>query len=350
MYFLKLGYEVHIAAPYDGYENKIANIGCKVTKLHMNPTSINPLNAAYCIIQFYKIINTIKPSIILSFTIMNNIFCGICTRITKTPFIPNVTGLGTAFLSSQFLASTTQLLYKVAFKNAEIVFFQNSFDQSLFIDRRLVTEGQANLLPGSGINLNDYTEIPLKKDRANTILMASRIIKDKGVDEFLEASRRIKLLYPKCQFILVGQYDDHDKRKINIHKLNKWLQDGIGQYLGFSNDVSRLISEATVVVLPSYREGLPRIILEAAATGRPCITSDAPGCRDAVEDCKTGLLCKPRDSNDLSRKMIEFLELPFIDKLKMGTLARKKIEKEFSVVIIVKKYSEAVHKIIETYE
>lgn len=344
-HLLKLGYEIHIVAPFDGHEKELSNLGCKVTSLHMRTNSINPFHAAFCIFQFFKIINSIRPNIILSFTIMNNIFCGIPARITKTHFIPNVTGLGTAFLSGQILAKITQKLYKIALKRTKTVFFQNPADQALFNKLQIVTQEQSKLLPGSGINLNDYPENPLKENQVTTILMASRIIKDKGVNEFLKASRKVKSLYPKCQFVLIGRYDERDKRSIDIHKLNRWCEDGIGQYLGFSNDVKSLVYGATLIVLPSYREGLPRIILEAAAIGRACVTTDAPGCRDIVEDGKTGLLCEVGNADSLSNKISQFLELPFSEKLKMGALARQKVEHEYSVDLVITKYVESIDQL-----
>ena len=340
---LASGHEVVVLAPFDGYENEVSSWGCKLSDLKMDPVAINPIKIILLLRQFHKKINIIQPDMILSFTIKNNVFGGIVARFKSIPFVPNITGLGTAFTSSTILIKVlTKLLCRIAFNKNEIIFFQNSDDKSLFQNLGIVSSKHAFVIPGSGIDLDAYKFCKLQNDDNPLFVMISRLIKDKGAEEFLDASRIVKKLNPNAKFLLVGSYDIKDKRAISKTKLDQWKSDGVGIQLNFGADIPELLKQATAIVLPSYREGAPRSLIEASSTGRPCISTNTPGCNYVIDDNVTGLLCKPRDTTDLAEKILKFIKLPYEEKVRIGVEARKKMEREFSVDIVISHYTRCI--------
>ena len=198
------------------------------------------------------------------------------------------------------------------------------------------------MLPGSGIDLGEIKFHKLHNDDNLLFVMISRLIKDKGAAEFLDASRIVKKIYPHANFLIVGKHDIKDKRAISKIKLDQWKEDGVGCHLHFGADIPALLQQATAVVLPSYREGAPRSLIEASSTGRACISTNTTGCNFVVDDNITGFLCKPRDTADLAEKILKFIKLPYEGKVRIGIEARKKMEREFSVEIVISNYIKCI--------
>jgi len=259
------------------------------------------------------------------------------------PFIPNVSGLGTAFLSGGALQFVAETLYKQAFRGLETVFFQNDDDRDLFVRRRLVKDGQTRLLPGSGIDLERFAPVP-QPDGPPVFLMIGRLLRDKGVLEYAEAARRLRISHPQARFRLLGATGSANRSAIGADTVKAWQDEGIIEYLGTTDDVRPHIAAASCVVLPSYREGAPRTLIEAAAMSRPLIATDVPGCRAVVDDGRNGYLCAVKDGASLADACARFLALTPDDRSAMGRAGRSKMEQEFDQALVATAYLSAIDR------
>jgi glycosyltransferase involved in cell wall biosynthesis len=337
------GHSVTILAPRDDSVSTLESLGCKFLHLEMSVKGINPLQDVKLIGRMRKVFQIEQPDAIFSYTIKNNIFGALAARPLGIPFIPNVTGLGTAFLSGGFLELIAGVLYRHAFRNLSVVFFQNQDDRNLFLTRRLVTAQQARLLPGSGIDLNHFAATEYAKNKnAPIFLMMARLLRDKGVLEYVAAARKVKSVHPRARFQILGAVDAANRTAIDAATVKSWQEEGVIEYLGTADDVRPHIAAAHCVVLPSYREGAPRTLIEAAAMARPLIATDVPGCRSVVDDGVTGYLCKVRDGDDLARRVDAFMALPHAEKAQMGLAGRAKMAKSFDQAIVVEAYRNAL--------
>jgi glycosyltransferase involved in cell wall biosynthesis len=337
------GHRVTVLAPHDDSVATLEGLGCKVLPLEMSVKGLNPLQEVKLIARKRKVFRAERPDTIFRYTIKNNIFGALAARPLGIPFIPNVTGRGTAFLSGGFLQRIAEGLYRHAFRNLGVIFFQNEDDRDLFLERRLVTAQQARLLPGSGIDLTQFaaTDYPPESD-APVFLMIARLLRDKGVIEYVEAARKVKAEHPRARFQLLGAVDAANRTAIDAATVKSWQEEGVIEYLGTADDVRPHIAAAHCVVLPSYREGAPRTLIEAAAMARPLIATDVPGCRAVVEDGVTGYLCKVRDGDDLARIVSKFFALPRAERARMGLAGRAKMTVHFDQAIVVQAYRNAL--------
>ncbi|NOZ73621.1 MAG: glycosyltransferase family 4 protein [Chloroflexi bacterium] len=286
------GHRLTVLAPPDSAVPALETIGCRVVPLLMNVKGLSPIQDLKLIRGFRREFVRLQPDIILSYTINNNIFGAIAADQTGIPFIPNISRLGTAFLSGGVLKFITDFLYRLAFRKLQIVFFQNPDDRALFTQRHLIQEHQARSLPGSGIDLMQFSPMPLPADPSGPVfLMIARLLGDKGVFEFVEAARRVRYVIPGARFQLLGGAGTANRSAIDPDVILIWEAVETIEYLGTAEDVRPVIAKADCVVLPSYREVAPRTLIEAAAMGRPLIATDVPGCRTVVEDGTTGYLC-----------------------------------------------------------
>jgi glycosyltransferase involved in cell wall biosynthesis len=340
------GHSVTVLAPRDDSVAALESLGCKFLPLKMSLKGLNPLQDAKLIRRMRKIFRIERPDVIFSFTIKNNIFGALAARRLGIPFIPNVTGLGTAFLSGSFLELIAGGLYRCAFRNLRVIFFQNQDDRKLFLTRKMVTAQQARLLPGSGIDLNHFVATDYAENKnAPVFLMIARLLRDKGVFEFVAAARKVKSNYPLARFQLLGAVDAANRTAIDLATVMSWEEDGIIDYLGTTDDVRPYIAASHCVVLPSYREGAPRTLIEAASMARPVIATDVPGCRSVVEDGETGYLCKVHDGDDLARCIETFMALPSAEMARLGRAGRAKMATSFDQGIVIQAYRDALHLI-----
>ena len=336
-------HRVSVLAPHDEASDQLAAIGCDVHLLSMSAKGLNPLEGPRLQRQFQAAFRTHRPDIALSFTIKNNIFGARAARSAGVPFVPNVTGLGTAFLSGKLLEQVSVQLYRSAFGQLPRVFFQNEDDRDLFLERRIVRPEQARLLPGSGIDLDHFTPAAMPDPTAPPIfLMIARLLRDKGVLEFVEAAKIIRTQYPEARFQLLGALGAENRTAIDQAMVEAWTQQGTIEYLGTTPDVRPAIAAAACVVLPSYREGAPRTLIEAAAMARPVITTDVPGCRAVVDRDGSGFLCDVRSPRSLAEAMARFLALDPSQRQKMGEAGRAKMVREFDQALVVNAYREAI--------
>ena len=338
------GHHVTVLAPHDESVAALEELGCRFLQLDMSVKGLNPLQDLALMRRFKRIFRTEQPDAILSYTIKNNIFGAMAAHALNIPFFPNVSGLGTAFLSGGTLQTVAEGLYRRAFAHLPRVFFQNEDDRDLFVKRKLVAPRQAHVLPGSGIDLERFplTDYPQQRE-APVFLMIGRLLRDKGVLEYVEAARQVKSDHPKTRFQLLGAVDAANRTAIDAATVRSWEEEGVIEYLGTADDVRPHIAAAHCAVLPSYREGAPRTLIEAAAMARPLIATDVPGCRDVVVDNVNGYLCKVRDSASLAETFEKFLALPLASKAEMGRAGRSKMEADFDQGIVVQAYMDAMN-------
>ena len=340
------GHRLTVLAPPDDAVAELERLGCRVRPLEMSVKGLNPLADLTLQRRFGRIFREERPDAVLSYTIKNNIFGARAAASARVPFLPNVTGLGTAFLSGSLLQTVTEHLYRRSFARLPVVFFQNEDDRALFVERRLVRAGQARLLPGSGIDLARFEARPLPAPEAPPVfLMIARLLRDKGVIEFVEAARRVKARHPAARFQLLGAAGSENRSAIGLETVEAWVAEGVVDYLGTTADVRPAIAAASCVVLPSYREGAPRTLIEAAAMARPLIATDVPGCRAVVDREVSGFLCDVRSAESLAAAMERFLALAPGDRAAMGAAGRAKMEREYDQALVVEAYRAALSDI-----
>ncbi|MFY0626458.1 MAG: glycosyltransferase family 4 protein [Reichenbachiella sp.] len=345
---LAAGYEVYAVAPYDSYTAKLEELGCKYVPIKMQNTGVNPMKDIKLIFDLKRIYKNINPDVILQFTIKPNIYGSMAAHRLGIPVINNVSGLGTVFLSKSVSSYIAKTLYKLSFKNVPLVFFQNEDDKNDFLQEIPLETLNYDLLPGSGINLRKYT--PQERMNNSTefqFLMIARIIIEKGIREYVEAAKIVKEKNPNTKFLILGQLDPGHKRGISIDEFDQWTKEEVIVHLGETDDVKNIIASSDCVVLPSYREGTPRTLLEAAAMGKPIITSNVPGCREVVRDEFNGLLCKVKSASNLAEKMIQMENLSSKALAKMGENGRKLVEERFDENIVIEKYLKQISNFIK---
>ena len=332
------GYEPVVIAPQDpGADQRIHALGVERIRIAIDRAGLNPLADFRLILRYRALLKRLRPAAYLGYTIKPNIYGSLAAASLGIPALPNVSGLGTAFIRGGPLQALVSLLYRVGFARAPVVFFQNDEDRSLFVSRSIVRPDQARVVPGSGVDLDRFAPMPLPEGPP-AFLFIGRLLRDKGVAEFVEAARLLRAEYPDARFRLLGGLDEGNRTGIRQPELNSWLAEGIVEHLGTTDDVRPHIAAATAVVLPSYREGLPRSLLEAAAMERPLIASDVPGCRDVVDDGINGFLCSVRDAGSLAEAMRQLLQLPRPQQLAMGKAGRRRVQERFSEAAVVRAY------------
>lgn len=307
-----------------------------------------------------KILHKHRPHVLCAYTIKPNIYGSIAAKFLHIPVINNISGLGTTFIKNSWITQVVQVLYKFALRSSFCIFFQNSDDRDLFYQRSILnhTSRKKNtpfvqLLPGSGVDLKYFhprfnfarDSLEIRQSTFFTFLFIGRILKDKGIIEYIHAARLVKSLYPDVKFCILGFIDTENISAITHNEVDTWIKEGLVEYLGGAKDVRDHLHASDCVVLPSYREGTPRTLLEAAAMAKPIITTDVPGCRDVVSDGENGFICKPYDSIDLSHKMIKIIKLHPLLQKRMGSKGREKVEREFDEKIVISKYIDIIKKL-----
>lgn len=337
------GHDVVALAPFDGHEARVRGLGCQTIDLKMDRKGLSPARDAALIARFARHLRQIRPDIVLSYTIKNNIYCGLAARGFGVPFAPNVTGLGTAFLSGGALQKVAETLYRSSFSKAQMVFFQNGDDADLFVTKGLVRQSQVRCLPGSGIDIDRFEPQPMPEEHDGLrFLMISRPLRDKGIREYAAAARLVRQKFPETRFQFLGPLNYQNRSAIPADMLRTWFDDGTLEHLSETGDVRPLVAAAHCIILPSYREGLPRTLLEGAAMGRPLIATDVTGCRDVVDDGTTGLLCRAKDANALADAMERLIMMTPGQRVKMGTAGRRKVEARFGESVIIDAYRDLI--------
>lgn len=330
-----------IAPPHEAVEGRMKELAVERIGIKIERSGLNPYADLQLLRRYRTLLKRIRPAAYLSFTIKPNIYGSLAAASLDIPAIPNVSGLGTAFIRPGLLQQIVTHLYRFAFRRAPYVFFQNQEDCQLFLQGRMVKLEQARVLPGSGVDLDRFRPAALA-DGPPVFLFIGRLLRDKGVIEFVEAARRLRASFPEFRFQLLGPIDEENRTSILGSELRQWEKEGIIEYLGASDDVRPFIAAATAVVLPSYREGLPRSLLEAGAMARPLIATNVPGCRDVVDDGFNGYLCNAGDFRSLASTMERVAVLPQVQRRQMGAAARRKVHDRFSEEYVIRAYLDAL--------
>lgn len=325
IYALQKQGEIVAVVPKNDKWQELCSIVDKAIELPLDRRGMNPIHDFSLFCKYRQILREIKPKLVITYTIKPNVYGGIACRMAHIPYAVNITGLGSAIENGGLLRKFILMLYKVSLKGARVVFFENAANRDALVKAGVVPQGRNVVLNGAGVNLNDYPYQEYPNDGTVRFLFVGRIMKEKGVDEFFVAAERMKKKYGKrVEFRMAGMFEEAYKQKID-----ELVNDGIIEYLGYQADMKSLYGAASCVVLPSYHEGMSNVLLEAAATGRPLITSDIPGCREAVEDGVSGYICPAKDADALYDAMQRFVELPESWRAEMGRRGRERMEKRY---------------------
>ena len=338
------GYRVIAVAPADEFTPRLAALGIEHQPIEMQNSGISPVEDSLLFARYLGLLRRIRPVVFLGFTIKPNIYGSLAAHWLGIRVINNVSGLGTAFIKNGMLTRIATALYTLAFRRSEVVFFQNTDDLNQFVEGKMVRPDQARLVPGSGLDLARFQPARSKPEARDDFrfLLIARLLWDKGVREYVDAARAIRAIEPKIRCQVLGFVDVDNRTAVPRAALDNWVGEGWIDYLGSTDDVRPFIEQADCVVLPSYREGLPRTLVEGSAMGKPLVATDVPGVRAVVEDGVTGYLCQVRSARSLADAMLRMVRLSPLERQQMGAAGRRKVEREFSQAIVIKRYLAAL--------
>ncbi len=347
------GHQVVLAAPADEHVPALLALGVRFVAVPMNSHGINPITELGLLWRFVRLLQRERPDVLLAYTAKPNVYGSLAARLVSVSVVNNIAGLGSVFIQGGWLVSVLERLYRLALGGSSRVFFQNPDDLQLFLDHGLIEPKQTALLPGSGVDLQKFRPAPLPclqctgsqssgNPRRFVFLFVARMLKDKGVEEFVQVARGLRASHPRADCVLLGSLDGDNPTAISAKQMKAWVDEGIVSYWGLSGDVRVQLAQADCVVLPSYREGTPRTLLEAAAMARPLVATDVPGCREVVKHGMNGLLCAPRDVNSLAQQMIAMLAMSGDQLQQMGNASRQWVQIHFDEQIVLDRYREAL--------
>ncbi len=335
-------HQVIAIAPADEYIEDIEALGCQVIPIkQLSRKGTNPMSDLRLVHELYRIYSRENIDIALHYTIKPNIYGSLAARLSGTRSICTVTGLGYSFMQKGWVNRLVRSLYKRAFRRVEVVAFQNEDDRELFVKGGLVAPQKTLLIKGSGIRCHYFVPLPKTQEQDKMVfLFVGRLLFDKGIREFLEAAKQLQS--QKAEFWVLGTIDEGNPSCISPRLIHEVHEAGIVHYLGSSDDVREIMRNADIVVLPSYREGLPRVMLEALSMAKPVITTQAPGCRETVVDGVNGLMIPVADASALADAMLKMLSLTPDTLIEMGKAGRTMALEQFDETIIVGQYLELI--------
>ncbi len=339
------GYRVVVLTQFDGFEKEIASEVDEMEPLFISRKGINPFVDLLTILDISRCLIRHRAHILLSFTIKPVIYGSIAARMTNVCSVAMITGLGTAFIATNWLTLIVRKLYAFALSSASAVFFQNNDDKELFVENNLVNPLICEITPGSGLDIKKYPYMSYSTSGELAVLLVARLLWDKGIKEFVDAARALKSRFPEVEFQLLGPMGVENRTSIPERAIQKWVREGTIRYLGETTDVKPFIEKACCVVLPSYREGTSRVLLEAAAIGRPLIATNVAGCKEIIVDGVTGYLCEPRNYSSLAGKIEQMLLMEPDERRIMGVKGRAKVELEYDQEIVFESYINMIERL-----
>lgn len=344
------GFRVAVLAPADKYVPRLVEMDVEFIDVPMRMNK-NPLTDVLLTLNLRKKLSRLQPFAVLGYTAKPNIFGGLAARSLGIPMINNIAGLGSVFDAGGILSQIIKQLYRLSLANSAMVFFQNPDDQRLFLKEGIMAHQRHDVLPGSGVDLKAFIppneNVERKKDAPFRFLLSARLIREKGIPEYVVAARQLRESGQFIECWLLGHLGVDNPSAISETKVRQWQAEGVIVYMGSVEDVRPVLAQVDCVVLPSYyREGVPRVLLEAAAMGLPIITTDAVGCREAVDEGLTGFLCRPQDAQDLARCMRQMMKTPRSDRIAMGQRGRAKMQCEFDERIVIDRYVQTITSLI----
>jgi glycosyltransferase involved in cell wall biosynthesis len=330
-------HDVYVSLPKGEYISDIESMGCKFIETKLERRGTNPIKELLLINRYRKIVNEVKPDIVFSYTIKPNIYGGMACASLGIPYVSNITGLGTAVENRGILQKVSVILYKIAFRKVQRVFFQNDENMQFFIEKKIAL-GRHVRIPGSGVNLQYYQPLKYPSDETIEFVFISRIMREKGIDQYLDAAEYVRRKYPNTKFHVCGFCEqEYEERLKKLH------QDGVIIYHGMVRDVREVLKDVHCTIHPTYYpEGLSNVLLESSACARPIITTNRSGCREVVDDRINGYIANQQDSKDLIDKVEEFISISYEKKQMMGLNARSKVEREFDRKIVIANYMKEI--------
>jgi len=343
---IKQGYSVIAIAPEDEYSIKLSELGCEFVHINIDQGGTNPILDIQTFFYFYHIYRKYKIDVALNFTPKNNIYSTLAASLNGTKSINNIAGLGILFINESITSKIVRFLYKISQSKASKLFFQNEDDRQLFLENKITTTVETDRLPGSGVDLSRFIVSPTLDDGNVRFLLIARMLYDKGIQQYVDAARTLKQKYgDNVELCLLGFLDVDNPSAVSKQDMQSWVDEGIVNYLGTSDNVEQEIAKIDCMVLPSYyREGVPKSLLEAGAMGKPIVTTDNVGCRETVDDGINGFLCEPRSSESLTEKLELIINMTHQERLAMGEKSSMKIESEFDERIVINKYLDAIQQ------
>lgn len=332
---IKNGYEVYVSLPHHNRVAEIDAIGAKTIDTQISGHGTNPIEDFKLMLTYTKLIKKIKPSLVLTYTIKPNVYGGMACTLCNVPYVANITGLGTAVENGGLMQKLTVFLYRLGLGKASTIFFQNRENRAFFEKYHIAVDKHESL-PGSGVNLSKFELMDYPVDGEVHFAFISRIMREKGIEQYLDAARVIKNKYSNVYFHVCGFGSDEYEAK-----MKKLDNDGLIIYHGLLDDVRVMLKDAHCVIHPTfYPEGMSNVLLESAASGRPIISTDRPGCREAIDNGVNGYIVQEQNSEDLIEKVEEFLNLSYEKRKEMGIKGREKVTNEFDRNIVVNTYLE----------
>ena len=337
------GHSVYISIPYGDRVDALKVMGCTYIETDVDRRGINPVTDLKLFFAYTKIIRDIKPDMVITYTIKPNIYGGFAARLAKTPYAVNITGLGSAFEKGGLLRKLVTVMYKVACRKAKVVYFENTGNKELFVAERIVKESRTCVLTGAGVNLEDfpYQAYPTETEPVK-FLFTGRVMQEKGVDELIAAMRSLRQEGQNCTLDILGGYEENYLETIRQCEAEGWLK-----YHGFQPDVIPYVAACHCFVLPSWHEGMANVNLESAAMGRPLITSNIYGCKEAVIEGESGYLAEAKDCQSLYEAMKRFVALPSEQRCAMGEAGRKHMQTNFDKKVVVARTLERLLKVYQ---
>ena len=337
-HFVDKGFRVTVTAPYDEiYFKKFEEIGCSTLEMSIEAKGINPVTDLLLILNYRRLFKRLRPDLSITYTIKPNIYASIAAESLGIKYLPITTGLGYTFLAEGVVPKIARMLYKYAFRKAEQVWFLNKDDIASFKEAKLVADEKIVQLYGEGVDTAHFSACPLPVDKP-IFLLVGRMLKDKGVVEYVEAARILKKKYPNVRFQLLGAVWLDNPAAIAEEEIRTWEREGIVEYLGRTSDVRTYIEKAMCVVLPSYREGVPCTLMEAASMARPLVATDVPGCHEVVVDGYNGYLCEVKNAEDLAAKMERVILMSQEERIAMGMNGRQLMIDKFDIKHVIAQY------------
>ncbi|CBW76281.1 Glycosyltransferase (EC 2.4.1.-) [Mycetohabitans rhizoxinica HKI 454] len=343
---VRMGVDVVVMAPVDDTLPRALELNVRVIPLELSAKGTNPMRDLALVRTLVTRYRALKPDLVFHYTIKPNIYGSIAAKLAGVPCIAVTTGLGYAFVNTNLVARVAKALYRFAFRFPREVWFLNGDDWQDFVAQRLVDPAKTQVLPGEGIDLAHFAPRAAGvSDGHVRFLLIARMLWDKGVGEYVEAARLVRAVYPQAVFQLLGATDVANPSAISAEQMRTWVAEGVIEYLGTTQDVRDIIARADCVVLPSYREGVPRTLLEGAAMAKPLVATRAIGCREVVVDGENGLLCAPKDAADLARKLQHIIEMGPDARATMGARGRRMVEQRYDERIVIERYLAAMRRV-----
>ncbi len=331
------GDEVVLVSPGGKYGLRLQALGFRWVEFPFARRGLNPLSEAQTLVRLFRLYKQEDPDLVHHFTVKCVLYGSlVCHLLGVRSVVNSVTGLGYGFMpgreARRWLRGLLMFFYRLVLRKTWVI-FQNPDDRALFLENRLVKPEQATLIPGSGVDVQRFYPQP-EPDGPPIIILPARLLWDKGVGEFVEAARRIRADGLRARFALVGDSDSENPAAVSTDQIRMWEKEGVVEWWGWQESMEGIYAQTHIVCLPSYREGLPKTLIEAAASGRPIVTSDVPGCREIVRHGENGLLVPPRDIPALAKSLEQLIQCPGLRRT-MGQFGRKRVEEEYSMNLVI---------------